>query len=119
MAFKKLGPAPSSRYSPMSVRMRPGSKGVKPHMDLTVSAHNSFGKPSAVFFEWDEDECLLRIVASSTADPAARKLGEKGRVALGGVFTAIGVDIAEPCTIPVTADGPLALIADLSEYVNA
>lgn len=116
MAFKKLSAPPSPRHSPLTGRLRPGRTPGHDHMDLSVGARQAIGNPRAVFFEWDEDEWLLRIVASSHADPASRLLPESGRLSIASVLRMIGVDVHEARTLPMARDGALALIADLSEY---
>ena len=85
-------------------------------MDLSVGARRAIGSPRAVIFEWDEDEWLLRIVASSHADPASRLLPESGRLSIASVLRMIGVNVDVARTLPLKQDGPLALIADLSDY---
>lgn len=119
MAFKKLSAPPSLRHSPLTGRMRPGTKRGKDHLDLSVGAREAIGNPRAVFFEWDDEEWLLRIVASSHADPASRLVPESGRISMAAVLRMIGVHIDAARTLHLTKDGPLALIADLSEYRSA
>ena len=119
MAFKKLSAPPSPRHSPLTARLRPGKTPGHDHMDLSVGARQAIGNPRAVFFEWDEEEWLMRIVASSHADPASRLLPPSGRLSIASVLRMIGVDVDVARTIPLTKDGPLAVIADLSEYRSA
>lgn len=115
MAFKKLGPAPSLRHSPLRARLRedPQRKG-RTQIDLSRASMDALGHPTAVHFEWDDEMYRLRVVASSPDDPAARTLGRNGRLSVAAVFKMLGLEVSEPVSLHVTRDGPLAIILDLS-----
>ena len=119
MAFQKVVAPPSLRHSPITTRFRPHRGKTGAHVELSKGAIDSIGHPSAVHFEWDPDEHLLRIVASSPDDPAAYALTKAGRVSIAPILAVLPVEISEPVGPPTRADGPLALIADLSEYRSA
>ena len=96
---------------------------------ITLSAHKTngstklamsralvdmLGQPVAIHFEWDPDEYLLRIVASSPDDPAAYVIPKNSALAVTGLFRQLGVKVTETTRIPVEKQGRLAGIADLS-----
>ena len=72
----------------------------------------SIGTPAAIHFEWDDEESLLRIVASSPDDPAAFRIGVQRRAVIPQLLDHLGVSIEHTTTFPVTSDGPLSAIAD-------
>ena len=119
MAFQKVVAPPNLRHSRIATRFRPHRGRSGAHVQLSRGAIDSIGEPSAVHFEWDPDEHLLRIVASSRDDPAAYALTKDGRVTIAPILTVLPIEISEPVGPPTRADGPLALIADLSEYRSA
>ena len=82
------------------------------------AAYRAIGEPRAVAFEWDDDESLLRISAASPESREASRLttGTKKRCSVTHLLSNLGVSIPHTVRIPVTPDGPLAIIADLSEY---
>lgn len=115
MAFAKLAPAPSRRQSPLRARLREDPRGRgRTELNLSAGAERALGSPSAVFFEWDEDSYRMRVVASSPDDPASRTLGKYRRLAVGDIFKMIGVEVRGSHPIRVVADGPVAVILDLS-----
>lgn len=116
MAFQKVVAPPSLRHSPITTRFRPHVGKCGAHVELSKGAVDSIGNPSAVYFEWDPDDSLLRIVASSPDDPASYALTKGGRVSISPILAILPIQISEPVGPPTRADGPLALIADLSEY---
>ncbi|GAA1333820.1 hypothetical protein GCM10009592_28380 [Brachybacterium rhamnosum] len=86
---------------------------------LSKALVEMLGSPVAVHFEWDADEYLLRIVASSPDDPAAYKLPKNGYLSVTGLFRQLGVKVNETMRIPVAKQGRLAGVADLSDLPAA
>ena len=77
------------------------------------------GDPAAIHFEWDPDQYLLRIVASSPDDPAAYRVPKNRYIAVTGVFRQLGIRVGETVRIPVEKQGRLAGVADLSDLPAA
>ena len=87
-----------------------------PRLRVSIGAFRHMGEPAAVFFEWDDEDSLLRVVASAPADPAAYTVPASRRVRVPGLAGTLGLTFSQPDRIPVTRDGSFAIIADLSEY---
>lgn len=85
---------------------------------LSVGAYQAMGEPRALHFEWDPDDALIRLVSADPAEPDAHALppGMFKGIYVTEMFYGLGIAIPETVRIPVTPDGPLAVIADLSEY---
>ena len=114
MAFKKIGEADLSDTP--SITFETGHGGRAHRVRLSTSTFRSIGTPAAIHFEWDDEESLLRIVASSPDDPAAFHLGPQRRAVIPRLLDHLGVSIEQTTSLPATSDGPLSVIADLSEY---
>lgn len=113
MAFQKLG-RPKPRKA-LTVYITFDDHG-RSRFRLSPLAYERMGEPRAVFLEWDDEASLMRLVASSPDDPSAYLVGTQARFCPSGALEAMGVDIPEATAFPVTPDGPLALIANLTEY---
>lgn len=85
---------------------------------LSVSAYQAMGEPRALHFEWDPDDALIRLVSADPDAPDAHALppGMFKGLYVTELFYGLGIAIPETVRIPATPDGPLAVIADLSEY---
>lgn len=94
--------------------------GKRDSRSLTLSAltHRAIGEPRAVAFEWDEESSLLRISAAAPEHEGASKVPPKlgHGVSVTSLLRQLGVHVQQTTRIPVTRDGPLAVIADLAEY---
>ena len=93
--------------------------GCYPQPDCHVTQAEAFrhmGEPTAIFFEWDDEDYLLRVVASAPADPAAYTVPASRRVRIPDLAQTLGLTFAQPDRIQVVRDGSFAIIADLSEY---
>ncbi|QCR53235.1 hypothetical protein C1N80_06320 [Brachybacterium sp. SGAir0954] len=101
---------------------------------ITLSAHKTngatklvlsralvemLGEPVAIYFEWDPEDFLLRIVSSSPDDPAAYVIPKNRYVSVTGLFRQLGVKVTDTVRIPVEKQGRLAGIADLSDLPAA
>lgn len=117
MAFKKIGA--DDLADNLSVTFQPPRDGRAHRLRLSASTLRSIGTPAAIHFEWDDEDSLLRIVASSPDDPAAFHLGAQRRAVIPRLLDHLGVSIGQTTTLPITSDGPLSVIADLSEYRSA
>lgn len=114
MAFKKLARV-KPNVGPVSITFhRDGESSTL--MKLSLAAHRAIGEPVAVHFEWDDEGYRLRIVASNPKDPAAYNVRTQRRVGVTGLPEMLRIDAPTGIAIDATVDGPLALIADLSEY---
>lgn len=83
------------------------------------AVRNKLSDPRAITFQWDDDDALLRICAASPDSPGAVPIstGDGGRTAsVTNMLKDLGLHFESTVRIPVTQDGPLAVIADLSEY---
>lgn len=116
MAFVRLDgnlrPGPTS----LTCRIRPARGRTLERIELSIASYQALGEPRAVFYEWDDTESLLRIGATSPTDSSARRMAEHRRVSFSGVPDAVGLHFPEPVSVHLAKDGPLALIANLSEY---
>lgn len=86
-------------------------------LTLSAVAYRAIGEPRAIAFEWDDDEGLLRISAASPDSPEASRFGAglTPRCGITPLIRALDIHVERTSRFPVTTDGPLALIADLSE----
>lgn len=102
------------------VTIRANRNGVR-ELCLSAETHRNIGEPRALAFEWDDDDALLRITAASPDSPESSRLPASldARVAVTTLLTRLGIAVTETTRFPVAQDGPLAVIADLSEYVTA
>lgn len=114
MAFQKLGRR--ERPDVTQISIEPARDGRVPRVRLSAATMRAMGEPVAVFFEWDADDSLLRVVASSPDDPASYRVGRALRASVHGLLEQIDVHVGETTAFPATPDGPLAVIADLSDY---
>lgn len=120
MAFQKMPKTytKSPTAGPqITLSCHPTHRSIK--LALSKALVEMLGSPAAVHFEWDADECLLRIVASSPDDPAAYKVTKNGYLSVTGLFRQLGVQVRETVRIPVEKQGRLAGIADLSDLPAA
>ena len=87
-------------------------------LSLSSAAHRAIGEPRAISFEWDDDDALLRISAASPDSPESSPLaqGLRSRCTVTTLLASLGVQVSDTTRFPVKQDGPLAIIADLSEY---
>ena len=83
---------------------------------LSSGLHESLGSPTAVHFEWDADGSLIRVVAAQPEDVGAYRIRTNGEYTITDLLDAIGVCFPETTRAPAVSDGPVAAIADLSEY---
>lgn len=115
MAFKPVI-AKTKRYPFVTIATSGGGR-VR-EMTLTAETLRNIGEPRAVAFEWDDEDALLRISAASPESPEASPLGKSltARVTVTALLRQLGVTVESTTRFPVTQDGPLAVIADLSEY---
>lgn len=116
MAFRKLdkpGRATPTQAPQITIARNSGTHQV--YLSLNKAARASLGDPAAVHFEWDDEACLLRIVASSPDDPAAYRLGRHGRVTVTGMIRDLGLHIGKTMQIPARRDTRVSTIADLSD----
>ena len=114
MAFAKVSKPKPDPYITITTRTEGGNA-----IMLPAHTRDLIGDPVAVFFEWDPDDSLLRIVASSPADPDSYRVGVRNRIGVKGLLGSLGVEVDKTGPHPVIADGPLAVIADLSNYRRA
>lgn len=119
MAFQKLGRAVPSRATEDAWISIAAEDSSDPRMRLSVGAVKHMGFPRAVFFEWDDEDSLVRIVASAPDDPAAYRVPQSRRLRIPGLLASLGVSAPEAVRIHAERDGTFAVIADLSEYVTA
>lgn len=90
------------------------------YLALNSAARKVMGDPVAVILEWDEDDYQMRIVASSPEDPDSyRIIKGTGRISVTGILRELGIDATERRTLPVTPQGRIAVLADLSELPAA
>lgn len=119
MAFRKLPHA--GRKAPTQgrfVTIAPGSN-QSIYLAMSREAVTALGDPVAVHFEWDSDDYLLRIVASSPDDPAAYPIPKTKRLSVGPMLADLGVRVTERTRIPVASDSRLSVVADLSDLPAA
>lgn len=119
MAFKKIDRAVKAKATHEAwISFSPGNN-PDPRLRISIGAFRHMGGPAAIFFEWDDEDGLLRVVASAPADPAAYTVPQSRRIRIPGLAEALGLEFEAPDRIPVHRDGTFAVIADLSEYVAA
>ncbi|WP_152353286.1 hypothetical protein [Brachybacterium subflavum] len=121
MAFRKLQKPARSGGSPLpQITIGATGSNRQSFLALNAAARKALGHPAAVYLEWDPDEYLLRIVASSPEDPAAYTLTKStGRISVTGIMRELGIDTRTTRTVPVKPQGRVAVIADLSELPAA
>ena len=85
---------------------------------VTLPGSKSLTNRYLVLAALADDESLLRISAASPESREASRLttGTKKRCSITNLLNSLGVSIPHTVRIPATPDGPLAVIADLSEY---
>ena len=116
MAFQKLDRPLRGTAGP-TVTFYPWTSAKKtPRLHLSVEVYRWIGEPTAIHFEWDEEDTLLRIVASSRDDPNAYPIDSQRRTTTGDLFKRLGLHHDENIYVRATRDAPLAAIVDLSEY---
>lgn len=116
MAFKKLHRPGRARASAIVITIGMSSQNRQTYLSLSKGAHRAMGEPVAVHLEWDDEECLLRVVASSPEDPAAYKLTPSSlRISVTGIVREMGWDASETRAFPGRRDSRLSVVADLSD----
>ena len=86
---------------------------------MNTAAIMALGEPAAVFFEYDDEDFKLRIVASSPDDPAAYKLSKHGRIAITGLTRQLGWGITSTHKLTATRMGRVSLVIDVSDLPAA
>ena len=96
-------------------------RGQERGLTLSVASLRAIGEPRAIAFEWDDDASLLRISAASPESPEASRLPStmSHGVTVTALLRELGVSFPGTTRLAATPDGPLAIIADLSEYRSA
>lgn len=114
MAFQKLQKAQTLRgvaaLGPQLTIAKAGTIGI------SLAAWRALGEPAAIHLEWDPEEYLLRVVASSPDDPAAYELAQK-RLKFGAqaLLRQLGLNYGTGThRFPLTPTGRIALTADLT-----
>lgn len=115
MAFVRLD---KPKPMPLFIRFTRRANGAT-SFKLSTGLYESLGSPRAIHFEWDDDGSLIRIVAANPGDSGSYRICTNGEYTITDLIDAIGVSFLETTRVPTTSDGPLAAIADLSEYRSA
>ena len=116
MAFKKIERAVKAKATHDAWISFSPDDNKDPRLRISIGAFRHMGEPTAIFFEWDDEDYLLRVVASAPADPAAYTVPASRRVRIPDLAQTLGLTFAQPDRIQVVRDGSFAIIADLSEY---
>lgn len=118
MAFKKLPKPTRSSGSPTPmITIGTSDRNRQTYLSLNTAARRALGDPTAVYLEWDDEEYLLRIVASSPDDPAAYVITKaSGRISVTRIMRELGLTPAgHAYTTPAKPHGRLALIGSVAD----
>lgn len=118
MAFKKLSKPTRSGGSPIPmITIGTSDQNRQTYLSLNTAARKALGDPAAVFLEWDDEDYLLRIVASSPDDPASYSIAKgTGRISVTRIMRELGLTPADRAyTTPAKPHGRLALIASVAD----
>lgn len=118
MAFKRVTKPNKTPPAFLSISVK---QGIPTSFALSQRAHERIGSPRALQVEWDDTDGLIRIVAANPEDPDSFRVpyGSSRAIAARQLLRTLGVSPTESVQVPTIPDGPTAVIADLSEYVNA
>lgn len=116
MAFKKLRRPGRSHASPISISIGTSSNTRQTWLSLSKGAHRALGEPAAIHLEWDDEDCLLRVVASSPDDRDAYPITKSNlRVSVTGIVREMGWDATTTRAFPGRRESRTSIIADLSD----
>ena len=120
MAFQKM--YKSNQKSPIAgpqITLSAHKTNGSTKLAMSRALVNMLGAPVAVHFEWDDEEFLLRIVASSPDDPAAYRIPKNSAISVTGLFRQLGISVTGTTRIPVEKHSSLSAVADLSDLPAA